>query len=73
MKKDIIKEKFETNEYGVTTRYALEKWYKALPSGNEYNVKYVVMAYLTNSNTGYFRSYTRLANAMKDSYVENYL
>lgn len=72
-KEDILKEKEITNQYGVTTRYTLEKWYKVLPSGIEYNVEYVVRAYNVGGIGGYLRVYKKLANAIKDSYVEKYL
>ena len=71
MKKEILKEREITNEYGVITRYELSKEYKILPSGKEYNVEYVVKAGI--GNMGYYRRYKRLSNALNDSYVEKYL
>lgn len=70
-RKEVLREKIVKNEYGVVTRYALEKWYNITKSGVEYSVEYIVKEDM--NGMGYFRIYKRLGNALKDWYVENYL
>lgn len=75
-KREIIRERKEINEYGVEYIHSLKKEYNVTSLGTEYDVNYTVSSYAFidgHCGGGYYRSYKRLANAMKDSYVEQYL
>lgn len=76
MKKRTMREKTFTNEYGVKTIYKLEKGFYEV-NGKEIDQEYYVVRNDIDKNGrcfgGYFRTYKRLANALKDSYVEDYL
>ena len=73
--KEILKEKEIINEYGVKTRFELAKWFRITKSGIEYDVEYAVEERIIKDNRdcgGYFRTYKRLSNALKDTIVESY-
>ena len=75
-KEEIIKEKRFSNEYGNEEVYSLKKEYSETSSGAKYNEQYIVHygCYIEGHySCGYYRTYKRLVNAMKDSYVEKYL
>lgn len=75
-KREVMKEKMFINEYGVKTIYKLEKSFYDINGKEIIDEYFVVRDDIDESGRcfgGYFRSYKRLTNAMKDSYVEKYL
>lgn len=75
-KQKILKEKKLINEYGVEYIYELKEDYLETSCGNKYDINYIVVCgnYIEGHySNSYYRSYKRLVNALKDSYVEKYL